>query len=80
MRGNMPSFNIKSPQFTIERCVGETYCESNENINKFISDLQVDTWVFSEKIDYLMYLEKPVFKIAEFVSGDVLDHPEKYNR
>ena len=46
LKGSVSSYVIKRGEFVVERCVGEDYCETNENINKFISDLQVDTWVF----------------------------------
>ena len=80
LKGSVASFVIKRGEFVVERCRNETYCETDENINKFISDLVVDTWVFQEKIDYLKYLEKPVYQISEFVSGTVLNNPEKIVR
>lgn len=33
-----------------------------------------------EKIDYLKYREKPVFKTIDFVAGEVLDTPKNINR
>lgn len=69
LTGSMASNIIKWGEFAIERCDRKkhTYCESDEMIDKFISDLQVDTWVFQEKIDYLKYHVKPIFKILEFI-------------
>ena len=79
LRGSPASFVIKRGEFVIERCVGP-HCETDENINKFVSDLQVDTWVFQEKIDYLKYHVKPVFKISEFLNDDLLNHPDTVTR
>jgi len=36
--------------------------------------------VFQEKIDYLKYNVKPVFKISEFINDDLLNHPEMIKR
>lgn len=85
LRGSMSSFRISRGEFVIERCQ-EKYlnkgekCEKHENINTFLSDLQADTWIFQEKIDYLKYFEKPIFKIVEYVRGGILDNPEKLER
>ena len=80
LKGSVSSFVIKRGEFVVERCQNITegpdkhsYCESNENINKFISDLQVDAWVFQEKIDYVKYNTKPIYRIAGIISGDILD-------
>ena len=50
----------------IEKCIGAG-CESSENIEKFISDLEIETWVWQEKIDILEYDVKPVFKTCEII-------------
>jgi len=42
--------------------------------------LQIDTWIYEEKIDYLKYEIKPVFKVAKIASGHILDSPSKITR
>ena len=44
--GDASSFISERGEFVIERCKEESYCKNDEEINKFVSDLQVDTWVF----------------------------------
>ena len=42
LTGNIASFNVSRGEFVVERCVNgtkEAYCESNENIDNFMSDL-----------------------------------------
>jgi len=39
LTGSPSSFAIKRGDFVIERCRGESYCHSDEVIDKFISDL-----------------------------------------
>ena len=48
----------------------------DDAIDKFISDLSIDTWVFTEKIDYLKYNTKPIFRITEFVSANIMNNPK----
>jgi len=53
----------------------ETVCRSEEEIDIFMEDLQVDVWQLGEKIDFLKYGQKPVFKAAELVASELLNDP-----
>lgn len=39
LMGDPSSFKGKKGEFVIERCIDEPFCESKENIDKFVSDL-----------------------------------------
>ena len=73
-KGGISSFEINRGEFVIERCKndpdkGIDYCESDENINKFVYDLAIDTWVLYEKINVELYGQKPIQKISDIVSS-----------
>ena len=83
LRGSLSSFVIKRGEFVVERCRNtKDYdkCESDENIDKFINDLSIDTWVYQEKMDIIDYDTKPVFKITQFLNGNLMDNTEKLIR
>lgn len=53
-------------QFTVDRCTekdGSTnLCESDAKIDALLRDLQIQTWIIHEHIDFRKMTEKPVAK------------------
>ena len=61
-----------TPILTVRRCEnsslspGEETCRSDIAIDEFIRDIQIDTWIVSERVDFLNYDDaKPVFEITQ---------------
>ena len=77
MENDQAAMTSKSFSFNIDRCnpknrAGKKPCKSKEEIDKFIFDVQLDIFQYYEKIDFLKFNEKPVFKMFEIVSTSVL--------
>lgn len=76
----MASMISKNLYFTIARCSNEgkptaDYCKTDSEIDQFVSDIQVDSWVDYEKMHYGMYDQKPVFRVMEN-KGSFLLNPD----
>ena len=53
----------KSLEFRVERCSDEQgSCESDENIDSFLRDLRIQTWIIQEHIDFRKIDKVPVSK------------------
>lgn len=64
-------------RFRVEQCdrsqAGNT-CASDAETRDFVSDIQLDTWIAYEKMDFLDYEGKPTFLVQEVVSSTLLDY------
>lgn len=51
-------------EFRVNRCRSnqEITCESDENINKFLRDMKIQSWILHDNIDFRKYEGKPVSK------------------
>lgn len=75
----MSSMKSKNFVFAIERCNSENAppgvtCKSDEEIDAFAEDIQIDSWVISEKMDFHKYDDRPVFRTMENKGTFLLKH------
>jgi hypothetical protein len=70
----------RSFEFTINRC-NQTLqdiqkrpkCKSDEEINEWIKDVNVEIWGIEEKIDYSDYSDKPFYRMNTLYNSVLLN-------
>lgn len=48
-------------------------CYSDDAINNYIRDFQIDTWSLQERMDFSLFDQRPVFYTMELLMRDLLD-------
>ena len=48
-------------------------CAQDSQIEQFISDLQVDSWMIQQQIDFTTFIGKPSFSQQTLISSVLLD-------
>ena len=48
----------KNVEVNFKKCSGAG-CETDANMDAWLSDLHIQTWIIEEKIDFLDYIDKP---------------------
>ena len=66
----------KSIYFNIDKCdnknrVGKKQC--NSNINGFVKDISVDTWVMQRKMNFTDKIGEPSFILSDIVDSVLLN-------
>ena len=65
--------------FRVDKCVNETEndekgrCASPEEINKFISNVKIETWTANFKLDFNIHEGIPLRNNVRWLRSDVLD-------
>ena len=70
-------------QFVAQKCrndTNDTQCASPEEIDEYISDIQIEHWTQEEHVDFTIYNTKPVFSYLKHISSQLLNpkHTENY--
>jgi hypothetical protein len=61
--GSPAEMITKNMGFHIKRCMGKG-CKTNDEINKFVSDIELQGWNIQENINFDIYGgKKPVYEI-----------------
>ena len=63
---------IKNFSFNINRCTGKPNCKSKEEIDEWIKDIQIDSWVVQQSMDFEVYNEKPIFNDQKYLRSWLL--------
>ena len=82
LHGDLSSMVVKHLQFSIRTCNphrSRLPCKSDEEIRRFVEDLQIDSWTVNQKIDFSVYDVKPVFTVMEAQSTLVIDTSKTLN-
>jgi hypothetical protein len=61
LQGSPMNMLWKNFQFNIKKCSGKPNCKSEEEIDFWLRDIQVDNWVVQQSMDFNVYGEKPIF-------------------
>ena len=61
LQGYSSSWISKNFSFTIKKCLNKPYCKSEEVIDEWIKDAQIDSWVVQQSIDFELYGQKPIY-------------------
>lgn len=69
----------KHLQFSIRRCNrherhGKRPCKPDHEIDEYIKDIQVDSWVIQQRIDFSMYDIKPIKTGMQLLDTHVLNN------
>ena len=78
LKGEPANMEYKNIEFRVDRCnnenrkAGEPACASEQEIDDFIYDLEIDTWMIYEMADYSIFGHKPVYKVMEVFSRTLL--------
>ena len=65
-------------QFAVQKCVNgttaiEKTCASQQDIDDYVSDIQVEHWVQEAHVDFSVYDKKPVFEHLSHISSNLLE-------
>ena len=77
LKGDISSMISTGYKFRVEYCDfrnSSKNCASENEIRDFVSDIQLDTWIAHEKMDFLDYVQKPTFFVTSLVSSSLLDY------
>ena len=58
-----------SVTFRVEKCVTSSRCKSNKEINEYIKDFNVQTWIIQEQINFEKQDERPTTKKMELIDS-----------
>ena len=60
--------------FSIKRCVNGTgnVCKTPEQINNFISDIEINVWKIEQTFDFNNYNHPPTYRVMEVIRSDYL--------
>lgn len=73
---------VKNFRFTVTKCnkALRDDCASDAEINEYIKDIQTDTWVMQQQMDYGDHLtEKPIFTVQKMYASDLLSNSRVTN-
>lgn len=57
----------RSVTFRVERCSGASHCESEPEIDNYISDISVQTWIIQEQINFQDMYNRPTSKKMDMI-------------
>lgn len=70
----------KHLQFSIRRCnqherkPGQRPCKQSHEIDEYIKDIQVDSWVIQQRIDFSLYEVKPIQVGMQLLDTHILNN------
>ena len=79
LKGEPANMRYKNIEFRVDRCddskrtKDQQACASEQEINDFIYDLEIDSWIIYEMVDYSIFNKKPVYKVMEVFARTLLN-------
>ena len=82
LKGDASSMYSSNLRFVVERCNKEkmgSECKTNEEIDDFIRDIQIDQWALQMHMDFHMYDHEPIFYVNQnhgsfLLNNRTIDH------
>ena len=69
IKGDSDSLITHSYQFQINKCHERKYCKSENEINEWIEDVDVEVWVMQRRLDHHLYGPEPDYIVNELVKS-----------
>ena len=72
LQGTPASMITKNFSFSVKKCKNRKTCKPEHEINKWIEDVQVDSWVVQQNMDFEEYDGDPIFYNMKYIRSWLL--------